>query len=128
MRTTLSEDLISGDGGSIYSGTRNSSTFKLLMQDGFLTEADCDKIDEYSAKIGPSAIKIALTFGFISRKNYERSLTNAGYVFEQIREEAYDEEVLEKIDLRFADERMAIPLRIEGNRVVTLMADPDDQL
>ncbi|MDT3403184.1 glycosyltransferase [Mucilaginibacter terrae] len=128
MGSTLSEGLISGETGGIYSGTRNSPIFQLLMQDGFLTYEDCDKIDDYCIKIGGAPIKIALNFGFISRKNYERSLTNAGYVFEEIREEAYQEEILEKIDLRFADERMAIPLRIEDNRVVTLMADPEDQL
>ncbi|CAM3878854.1 glycosyltransferase [Mucilaginibacter galii] len=128
MRNTLKEGLTATDTDEIYSGTKNSSIFRLLMQDGFLTEQDCIKIDAYSAKIGSSAIKIALTFGFISRKNYERSLTNAGYVLEQIREEAYDEEVLNKIDLKFADERLAIPLRAENNRIVTIMADPDDQL
>jgi cellulose synthase/poly-beta-1,6-N-acetylglucosamine synthase-like glycosyltransferase len=128
MRNTLNEGLVISDTEDIYSGTRNSSIFRLLVQDGFLTEQDCNKIDAYSAKIGSSAIKIALNFGFISRKNYERSLTNAGYVLEQIREEAYDEEVLQKIDLKFADERLAIPLRVENNRLLTIMADPDDQL
>ncbi|MVN90221.1 glycosyltransferase [Mucilaginibacter aquatilis] len=128
MHTTASEGLITGRTEGIYSGCRNSSVFRLLLQDGFLGEEECNKIDDYSTTIGASHIKIALNFGFISRKNYERSLSNAGYVFENIREEAHDEEVLEKIDLRFADERLAIPLRIEDNRVVTIMADPDDQL
>ncbi|WP_295767993.1 glycosyltransferase [uncultured Mucilaginibacter sp.] len=128
MHTTASEGLITERTEGIYSGCRNSSVFKLLLQDGFLGEEECNKIDDYSTTIGASHIKIALNFGFISRKNYERSLTNAGYVFENIREEAHDEEVLGKIDLRFADERLAIPLRIEDNRVVTIMADPDDQL
>jgi cellulose synthase/poly-beta-1,6-N-acetylglucosamine synthase-like glycosyltransferase len=128
MRNTLNEDLTMSDTEEIYSGTKNSSIFRLLVQDGFLTEQDCIKIDSYSAKIGSSAIKIALNFGFISRKNYERSLINAGYVLEQIREEAFDQEVLDKVDLKFADERLAMPLRIENNRLVAIMADPDDQL
>jgi cellulose synthase/poly-beta-1,6-N-acetylglucosamine synthase-like glycosyltransferase len=128
MRTTLSEAVLPGGPDGVYAGTLNSPIFKLLIQDSFLTEEECLRIDSYVAKIGSSAIKIALNFGFISRKNYERSLTNAGYVFEQIREEAYDQEVLDKIDLKFADERVAMPLRIENNRVVTIMADPDDQL
>jgi cellulose synthase/poly-beta-1,6-N-acetylglucosamine synthase-like glycosyltransferase len=128
MRNTLNEALTISDTEEIYSGTKNSSTFRLLVQDGFLTEQDCIKIDSYSAKIGSSAIKIALNFGFISRKNYERSLINAGYVLEQIREEAFDQEVLDKVDLKFADERLAMPLRIENNRLVAIMADPDDQL
>jgi cellulose synthase/poly-beta-1,6-N-acetylglucosamine synthase-like glycosyltransferase len=128
MHNTTGEGLIENGLEAISASTRNSPIFQLLVRDGFLTYEDCDKIDDYSARIGPSAIKIALCFGFISRKNYERSLTNAGYVFEQIREEAYDEEVLQKLDLKFADERLAIPLRIENNRVVTIMADPEDQL
>jgi cellulose synthase/poly-beta-1,6-N-acetylglucosamine synthase-like glycosyltransferase len=128
MRNTLNEDLTISDTEEIYSGTKNSSIFRLLVQDGFLTEQDCIKIDSYSAKIGSSAIKIALNFGFISRKNYERSLINAGYVLEQIREEAFDQEVLDKVDLKFADERLAMPLRVENNRLVAIMADPDDQL
>ena len=128
MRNTLNEGLTITDTDEIYSGTKNSSIFRLLVNDGFLTEQDCRKIDAYSAKIGSSAIKIALSFGFISRKNYERSLTNAGYILEQIREEAYDQEILNKIDLKFADERLAIPLRAENNKIVTIMADPDDQL
>ncbi len=128
MRNTLGHGQVSHDTGDIYSGARNSSTFNLLVQDGFLAYGELDRIDEYAAKIGGSAIKIALNFGFISRKNYERSLTNAGYVFEQIREEAFDREVLDKVDLRFVDEHLAIPLRIENDKVVTIMADPDDQL
>jgi len=128
MRNTLNEGLTITDTDEIYSGTKNSSIFRLLVNDGFLTEQDCRKIDAYSAKIGSSAIKIALSFGFISRKNYERSLTNAGYVLEQIRAEAYDQEILNKIDLKFADERLAIPLRAENNKIVIIMADPDDQL
>jgi cellulose synthase/poly-beta-1,6-N-acetylglucosamine synthase-like glycosyltransferase len=128
MRNTQGDDLVQSDPEGIYSGTRNSSIFQLLVRDEFLTQEDCDKIDAYSAKIGSSTAKIALNFGFISRKNYERSLTNAGYVFEQIREEAYDEDVLAKVELKFANDHMALPLRIENNRVVTLMADPDDQL
>ncbi|MFD1257179.1 glycosyltransferase [Mucilaginibacter terrae] len=128
MRNTQGDGLIQSDPEGIYSGTRNSTIFQLLVKDEFLTQEDCDNIDAYSAKIGSSTAKIALNFGFISRKNYERSLTNAGYVFEQIREEAYDEEVLAKVELKFANDHMALPLRIENNRVVTLMADPDDQL
>ncbi|WP_345950323.1 glycosyltransferase [Mucilaginibacter sp. PAMB04274] len=128
MRTTQGEDLMQSSFDGVYSGTRNSSIFQILVQDNFLSNEDCDKIDAYSAEIGQSPVKIALNFGFISRKNYERSLTNAGYVFEQIREEAFDDAVLEKIELKFADEHLAVPLRIENHRVVTIMANPDDQL
>ena len=101
---------------------------RLLIRDGFLTEADQERIDDFSRRSGLSYVKIALNFGYISRKNYERSLANEGYVFQQIREEAYDQEVLGKIELKFADEHLALPLRIENNKVVTLMADPSDEL
>jgi cellulose synthase/poly-beta-1,6-N-acetylglucosamine synthase-like glycosyltransferase len=101
---------------------------KLLIQDGFLTEADQLKIDDFSKRSGLSYVKIALNFGYISRKNYERSLTNAGHELKQIREEAYDQEILSKIELKFADEHLALPLRIENGKVVTLMADPSDEL
>jgi len=101
---------------------------RLLIRDGFLTEADQERIDDFSRRSGLSYVKIALNFGYISRKNYERSLANEGYVFQQIREEAHDQEVLSKIELKFADEHLALPLRIENNKVVTLMADPSDQL
>lgn len=101
---------------------------RLLIRDGFLTQADQERIDDFSRRSGLSYVKIALNFGYISRKNYERSLINEGYVFEQIREEAFDQEVLNKIELKFADEHLALPLRIENNKVVTLMADPSDEL
>lgn len=101
---------------------------RLLIRDGFLTEADQERIDDFSRRSGLSYVKIALNFGYISRKNYERSLLNEGYVFQQIREEAFDQEVLNKIELKFADEHLALPLRIENNKVVTLMADPSDEL
>jgi len=101
---------------------------RLLIRDGFLTQADQERIDDFSQRSGLSYVKIALNFGYISRKNYERSLVNEGYIFQQIREEAFDQEVLDKIELKFADEHLALPLRIENNRVITLMADPSDEL
>lgn len=101
---------------------------ELLINDGFLTKQDWEKINNFSARTGLSFIKIALDFGYISRKNYERSLTNAGYTFQEIREQSFDEEILSKIDLKFADQHVAMPLRIENNKVITIMTDPTDQL
>ena len=101
---------------------------ELLVSDGFITPDDRGKIENLSARTGQSFIKVALNFGYISRKNYDRILINAGYKIEEIRTEAFDTEVLKKIDLKFADERIALPLRIENNRVVTIMADPSDEL
>ena len=101
---------------------------ELLVNDGFITPGDREKIENFSARTELSFIKIALTYGYISRKNYERSMSNAGHDFKPIREEKFDREVLDKIELKFADAHLAIPLRIEKNKVVTLMADPTDQL
>jgi len=101
---------------------------ELLINDGWITRSDREKIDDLSARSGLSFIKIALNFGYISRKNYERSLINAGYVFQQIRALPFDAEVLNQIELKFADERVALPLRIENNRVIVVMADPSDEL
>ncbi|WP_214071926.1 glycosyltransferase family 2 protein [Mucilaginibacter sp. dw_454] len=101
---------------------------EILIKDGFLTEADQDKISNFSERSGLSFIKILLNFGYLSRKNYERSLSNAGMVFKQIREEDYDLDVLAKTELKFADAHLALPLRIENNKVVTLMANPSDEL
>ncbi|HEY5325778.1 MAG TPA: glycosyltransferase, partial [Mucilaginibacter sp.] len=101
---------------------------ELLINDGFITQRDKEKIDDFSARSGLSFIKIVLNFGYISRKNYERSLINAGYVFPEVRELPFDAEVLAKIELKFADQHVALPLRIENNKVVTLMADPSDEL
>jgi len=101
---------------------------ELLVNDGFITPGDQVKIKSFSERSGMAYVKIALNFGYISRKNYERSLSNAGYHFAQIREEAFDTEVLKKVELKFANDHLALPLRIENNRVVTLMADPSDQL
>lgn len=102
---------------------------RLLIRDGFLTETDQQRIDDFSRRSGLSYIKIALNFGYISRKNYERSLANEGYVINPaIRDEAFEQEVLDKIALKFADTHLALPLRIENNKVVTLMADPTDQV
>ncbi len=56
-------------------------------------------------------------------------MINAGYPFrEAVREQEYDPEVLSKIELKFAEQHAALPLRIENGRVVTLMADPSNQL
>jgi hypothetical protein len=101
---------------------------ELLISDGFITLDDRKRIENLSAKTGQSFIKIALNFGYISRKNYERILANADYNIEQVRTEAFDTEVLKKIDLKFADEHIAMPLRIEDGRVVTIMADPTNEL
>ena len=101
---------------------------ELLIENGFLTETDRKEIELQSARSGLSFIKIALSSGYISRKNYEGSLLEAGYTIVAIRDEEFDTEVLRKIDLQFAHEHVAMPLRIENNKVVTLMASPDDEL
>lgn len=100
----------------------------LLVHDGFITQEDIERISNFSARSGLSFVKILLNFGYISRKNYERSLTNAGYQFEQIREEPYDMDILDKVDLKFADEHLALPLRKENGKIVTIMANPSDEL
>jgi cellulose synthase/poly-beta-1,6-N-acetylglucosamine synthase-like glycosyltransferase len=101
---------------------------ELLIKDGFITADDREKIDRYSSESGLSFIKIALTLGYISRKNYERSLNQAGIEFAQIRALAFDQAVFDKIDLSFANEHLALPLRIENGKMVTVMASPDDEL
>ena len=106
----------------------NISIPGLLVNDGFITPGDREKIENFSARTELSFIKIALTYGYISRKNYERSMSNAGFDFKPIREEKFDREVLDKIELAFADAHMALPLRIEKKKVVVLMADPSDRL
>lgn len=106
----------------------NISIPELLVNDGFIKPGDREKIENFSARTELSFIKIALNYGYISRKNYERSMSNTGYVYKPIREEEYDKEVLDKIDLQFADAHLALPLRIENGKVVTLMSDPSDRL
>jgi len=101
---------------------------ELLVGKGFITADDKRRIENLSAKTGASFIKTALNFGYLSRKNYERILIDADYKIEQIRDQAFDTEVLKKIDLKFADDRIALPLRIENNKVITIMADPSDEL
>jgi hypothetical protein len=101
---------------------------ELLVNDGFISQQDREKINDLSAQTGQSFIKIALNYGYISRKNYDRSLTNAGYVFQPIRELPFDAEVLSKIELKFSDQHVALPLRIENGKMITVMADPSNQL
>jgi len=101
---------------------------ELLVSDGFITSDDKLRIEHLSAQTNTSFMKVALTYGYISRKNYERILINANYKIEGIRDQPFDVEVLKKIELKFADDHLALPLRIEKNRVVTVMADPSDEL
>ena len=100
---------------------------ELLVNDGFITRRDREKIDEFSVSSGQSFIKIALNFGYISRKNYERSMLNAGYVFREIREMEFDPEVISKVELKYTEQHVAMPLRIENNRVLIIMADPSNR-
>ncbi|GAB3908751.1 glycosyltransferase family 2 protein [Mucilaginibacter boryungensis] len=101
---------------------------EILVKDKFITPGEREKIHDLSARMGMCFIKVALNFGYISRKNYERSMINAGYPFQQVRKEGSDKSVLGKIELKFADEHLALPLRIENGKVVTLMADPTNTL
>ncbi len=105
-----------------------NATAQLLLKDGFITEGSYAKIMSLAESNGHSFIKTALNFGFVSRKNYERSLTEAGYKIDKPRHQAHSRDVLNRIDLMFATNHLALPLRIENNRVVTLMADPADEL
>jgi cellulose synthase/poly-beta-1,6-N-acetylglucosamine synthase-like glycosyltransferase len=128
MSVFISEELVNDSTALPYSSARDSEISKILIGDHFLNESDFENIDKVYTQTGDSFVKIILNFGFISRKNYERSLTKAGYIFEQIREQAHQDDVLSKIELKFAMERLALPLRVENDRVVCLMADPTDQL
>ncbi len=101
---------------------------ELLVKDGFLSPADRDHIQDYAKKFDLSFLKVALSYGYVSRKNYGRSINHAGFEFQHIRDLEYDEEVLKEIDLSFADAHLAIPLRIENNKVITVMADPTNRL
>jgi cellulose synthase/poly-beta-1,6-N-acetylglucosamine synthase-like glycosyltransferase len=101
---------------------------ELLVSDGFITPDDKRRIEDLSAQTNTAFIKVALTYGYISRKNYERILINANYKIEEIRHQPFDNEVLNKIELRFASDYLALPLRIEKNKVIAVMADPSDEL
>jgi cellulose synthase/poly-beta-1,6-N-acetylglucosamine synthase-like glycosyltransferase len=101
---------------------------ELLINDGFITQRDREIIDDFSARSGLSFIKIALNFGYVSRKNYERLMVNSGYKFQDTKKLPFDPKVISKIEIKFSDEQVAIPLRIEKNKVVTVMADPSNQL
>jgi cellulose synthase/poly-beta-1,6-N-acetylglucosamine synthase-like glycosyltransferase len=101
---------------------------EILVNDKFLTTEERDKIIRVGASMGMAFIKIALNFGYISRKNYERSMINAGYEYQQIRQEEFDPEVLKKIELKFANDHLALPLRIQDGKIVTIMTDPSDEL
>jgi cellulose synthase/poly-beta-1,6-N-acetylglucosamine synthase-like glycosyltransferase len=102
--------------------------YEILINDRFISNQDLDKIRDFSKRTGISFIKIALTYGYISRKNYIRSLINAGHTFlEDVRGQSFEREVLDKLDLKHLSDYFALPLRIENNKVVTLMADPTDQ-
>ena len=100
---------------------------ELLVNDKFISPVEQEKIQNFAKRSGLSYIKIALNYGYISRKNYERSLSNAGHTFAPVREEKFDKKVLEKIELKFANDHLCLPLRIENNKVITLMADPSNQ-
>jgi len=101
---------------------------ELLVKDGFLSPHDRDHIQDYAKKFDLSFLKVALSYGYVSRKNYGRSINQAGFEFQHIRDLEYDEDVLKEIDLSFADAHLAIPLRIENNKVITVMADPTNRL
>jgi hypothetical protein len=82
---------------------------EILVKDKFITPDDREKIHGMCARRVCALLKVALNFGYISRKNYERSMINAGYPYQKIRQEEFDKDVLNKIELKFADEHLALP-------------------
>jgi len=101
---------------------------ELLVKDGFLSANDRVRIEDFAKQHDLSFLKVALSYGYISRKNYARSMNNAGYEYSDIRELPCDENILKEIDLDFAQAYLAIPLSVKNNKVVTVMADPSNQL
>jgi hypothetical protein len=101
---------------------------ELLVRDGFLTKTDREHIEVFAAKTEKSFLKVAISYGYISRKNYGRSINNAGYEFKNIRKQKYDKKILKEIELPFADAHLALPLRVENGKVIVVMADPSDRL
>lgn len=100
----------------------------ILVKDGFITLRDRKKIENFSQEADLSFLKVALSYGYISRKNYQRSMLNAGYELKPIRKLTFDRKILKQIDLPFANSHLGIPLYIKDHKVVTVMADPTDAL
>lgn len=89
--------------------TLSISVPEILVAHGFISPADQEKIHAFSERSGMSYLKIALNFGYVSRKNYERALGNAGYHFAEIRQEAFDQKILDQVDLKFANDQLGLP-------------------
>lgn len=128
MNSEAPHTLLQPEGNGLSADYAVSSTAQLLIDNGFLSARIYQEIMQLADNNKQSFIKTALNFGYISRKNYERSLIDAGHILDKARQQAHDTEVLKQIDLAFATDRLALPLRIENRKLVVLMADPADEL
>ncbi|CCH54139.1 hypothetical protein BN8_03283 [Fibrisoma limi BUZ 3] len=98
-----------------------------LREAGLLTHDQQERIARFQTRTGFAAVKILLNYGYLSRKQYERVLGEHGYELVNIRTEEHDMDVVSRIDLRVADRFLALPLRLQDDKVVVAMADPTDE-
>ncbi|KLT65647.1 glycosyltransferase family 2 protein [Pedobacter sp. BMA] len=97
---------------------------KLLLDQGLINHRQLKRMNDFEQSSGLSLIKIALNFGYISRKRYKQFLEGYGYFFHNIRQETVDQLVMIKNDLKEVDRNLILPLRIEDNRLVVAVANP----
>ncbi|TCD07578.1 glycosyltransferase [Pedobacter frigidisoli] len=96
----------------------------LLISAGLLTAEQLAHINNFSRSNQLSFIKIALNFGYISRKQFKKCLEEQGYVFIDVRAEQIDAAVMSQNDLMKVDGNLILPLRKEHGKLVVAVASP----
>lgn len=104
------------------------TSIHIMASKSILTEEKLSVIDATAATYNYAPIKVALTFGYLTRKEYVQFLKHEGYEFVDVRNEEIDESFLEKCDIHHLNSFLYLPIKkdYDGSLIVAA-ADPFDE-
>ncbi|WP_443945381.1 glycosyltransferase family 2 protein [Pedobacter sp. AW1-32] len=97
---------------------------EVLVERALITRGQSTDITAFASANNLSFVKMALNFGYVSRKAYQKCLEQEGYVFADIRNEKIDPEVVAAVELMQVDKNLILPLHLESGVLTVAVADP----
>jgi len=97
---------------------------EVLVSNGLITQNQSEHIIAFAKENNFSFVKMALNFGYLSRKAYQKCLEKEGYTFAAIRSEKIDEKIVAAVELMEVDKNLILPLHLEHGVLTVAVADP----
>lgn len=95
---------------------------------GFMNHEKMARIEAIANDYNYAPIKVALNFGFLTRRDYVSFLEKESYPLIDIRNEEVDEDLIAQCDIHHMNSFLYLPLRKDANGIlIVAAADPMDE-